>query len=264
MPYKTIKLEQKQKTKWIILERPHKLNAINYTMLQELTQAINTTENNPNTRNIIITGEGTKAFSTGADIIELQKLTPKTAQKFSRKGQRLFNKIEALSKPVVAAINGYALGGGLELALACDFRLASDHAKLGFPEMRLGIIPGWGGTQRLPRIVGTAEAKRLITLGDIMKADEALRLGLVNKVVPQNQLKIEAEVLVQRLYESLPIPLRHAKQAINSATQSFLKEGLKKETNLFSQLFSTKETKERMEAFRSKRIKNRKTKSEIL
>lgn len=255
MLFKTIKLEQKQKTTWITLNRPDKLNAINNTMLQELTKALDTTESDPNTRCLIITGKGEKAFSTGADIKELQELNQETAQEFSQKGQQVFNKIEDHSKPVVAAINGYALGGGLELALACDFSLASDNAKLGFPEMKLGIIPGWGGTQRLPRTVGIAKAKRLIFLGDMVEADEALRMGLVDKVVPHRNLEAEAEAIAQRLSESSPTALKHAKQAINSAAKNSFKEGLKIETSLFAQLFSTKETKERIGAFLSKRNK---------
>jgi enoyl-CoA hydratase/carnithine racemase len=255
MLYKTITLKQKQTTTWITLNRPDKLNAINNTMLQELTQALKTTENEPNTRCIIVTGEGKKAFSTGADITELQKLTRQTAKKFSQKGQQAFNKIEAHSKPVVAAINGYALGGGLELALACDFRLASENATLGFPEMKLGIIPGWGGTQRLPRAIGTAEAKRLIMLGDMAKADEALRMGLVDMVVPHSKLEAEAETMTKRLSKGLSTAIKHAKQAINFATQGSLEEGLKKETNLFAQLVSTEETKKRIEAFLSNRNK---------
>jgi enoyl-CoA hydratase/carnithine racemase len=251
--YETIKLKQKQTTTWITLNRPRKLNAINDAMLQELTQVLEITENNQNTRCLIITGKGQKAFSTGADITELQKLTQNTAQDFSRKGQQVFKKIEAYSKPVVAAINGYCLGGGLELALSCDFRLASENAKMGFPEMKLGIIPGWGGTQRLPEIVGTAEAKRMIILGDVVNAYEALKMGLVGKVVAHGKLESEAETVANRLHESLPKALRHAKQAINSATKSSLKEGLKKETFLFAQLFSTQETKERIEAFLSTR-----------
>ena len=254
-PYKTIKLTKKQTTTWITLDRPHKLNAINATMLKELSKALDTTEKDTDYRCVIITGEGEKAFSTGADITELQKLTPETASKFSRKGQQVFNKVEALSKPVVAAINGYALGGGLELALACDFRLASEHAELGFPEMKLGITPGWGGTQRLAWTVGVAEAKRLIMLGDRVKADEALRMGLVDKVVLQNELEAEAEALAQRLRESLPTALKYAKHAMNSVTQRSLEAGLKKETSLFALLFSTKETKERIETFVSKRNK---------
>ena len=171
------------------------------------------------------------------------------------KGQKFFSKLEALSKPVVAAINGYALGGGLELALACDFRLASNNAELGSPEIKLGMIPAWGGTQRLTKIVGVAEAKRLIMLGDRVKAMEALKIGLVDKVVPQNKLKTEAEALAQRLCQCPAAALKYAKHAINSGTQGSLESGLKKETEFIALLFSTKETKERIEAFGSQRNK---------
>ena len=257
--YRTIKLRKEQTTTWITLDRPDKLNAINATMLQELSEALDTTEKDTNIRCIIITGKGEKAFSAGADITELHKLTQETAAEFSRKGQQVFSQVEMLSKPVVAAINGYALGGGLELALACDFRLASDHAELGFPEMKLGIIPGWGGTQRLAWTVGVAEAKRLIMLGDRVKAEEAYKMGLVDKVVPMGRLGAEAEALAQRLSECLPAALKYAKRAINSVTKSFLESGLKKETDLFALLFSTKETKERIKSFGSRETKKRDT-----
>jgi enoyl-CoA hydratase/carnithine racemase len=255
VPPKTVKLKQKQSTAWITLNRPDKLNAINTTMLNELTETLDNIDRNPDIKCAIIIGEGERAFSAGADITELQKLTPQTAREFSKKGQQAFSKVEILSKPVIAAINGYALGGGLELALACDFRLASHHAELGLPEMKLGIIPGWGGTQRLTWTIGAAEAKRLIMLGDLVKAEEAARLRLVNKVVPQNRLEAEAEKLAQRLSRCLPTALKHAKYAINSVTQSCLEAGLTKETDLFVQLFSKKETKERLKGFLSKRNK---------
>ena len=251
--YTTINLRNEQTTTWITLDRPDKLNAINATMLQELSEALDTIEKDMNVRCVIITGEGEKAFSAGADIKELQKLTQETAAEFSMKGQQVFSQVEALSKPVVAAINGYALGGGLELALACDFRLASNNAELGSPEIKLGMIPAWGGTQRLAKIVGLAEAKRLIMLGDRVKAEEAQKMGLVDKVVPQNKLKTEAEALAQRLCECPPAALKYAKHAINSGTQGSLESGLKKETEFFALLFSTKETKERIEAFGSQR-----------
>jgi len=254
-PYETIKTKKEQPTTWITLNRPHKLNAINATMLQELSEALNTIEKNINVRCVIITGEGKQAFSAGADITELHKLTHKTAAEFSRKGQQVFSQVEALSKPVVAAINGYALGGGMELALACDFRLASDHAELGFPEMKLGMIPAWGGTQRLPRIVGVAKAKWLIMLGDRVKAEEALKMGLVDKVVLPNKLEAEAEALTQRICEHPPAALKYAKHAINSGTQASFEYELKKETEFFAQLFSTKETKEKIESFISQRNK---------
>ena len=257
--YTTINLRKEQTTTWITLDRPDKLNAINATMLQELSEALDTIEKDANTRCVVIMGKGEKAFSAGADLTELQKLTHKTAAEFSRKGQQVFSKIEALSKPVVAAINGYALGGGLELALACDFRLASDHAELGFPEMKLGIIPGWGGTQRLAKIVGVAEAKRLIMLGDRVQAEEALKMGLVDKVVSMGKLEAEAKALAQRLCEYSPTALKYAKRAIDSGTQRSLESGLKKETNFFALLFSTKETKERIEAFGSRETEKRET-----
>jgi enoyl-CoA hydratase/carnithine racemase len=249
--YTKIKLRKEQTTAWITLDRPDKLNAINATMLKELSEALDTTEKDNNVRCVIITGEGERAFSTGADITELHKLTQETAAELSRKGQQAFTKIEMLSKPVIAAINGYALGGGLELALACDFKLASVNATLGFPEMKLGIIPGWGGTQRLAWTVGVAEAKRLIILGDNVKAEEALKMGLVDKIVPQKELEAEAEALAQRLCECFPAALKYAKQTINSVTHSLLESGLKKEIEFFALLFSKKETKKKIESFLS-------------
>lgn len=253
--YQTIKLDKKQHTTWITLNRPDKMNAINATMLQELSETIDKLKEDQNTRCVIITGAGEKAFSTGADLTELQKITPETATKFSTLGQQVFSKLETLLKPVVAAINGYCLGGGLELALACDFRLASENAEVGFPEMKLGIIPGWGGTQRLPQIVGASKAKRLIMLGDRIKANEAVKIGLVDGVVTQDKLNTEAEKLVQKLCAWSPAALKQAKLAVNLATQQFLEPGLKRETELFVQLFSTKETKQRIDAFLSQRNK---------
>jgi enoyl-CoA hydratase/3-hydroxyacyl-CoA dehydrogenase len=257
--YTTINIRKKQSTTWITLNRPNKLNAINATMLQELSEALDTIEKDTNVRCVIITGEGEKAFSAGADITELQKLTQETAAELSRKGQQVFSQVEKLPKPVVAAINGYALGGGLALALACDFRLASIDAELGSPEIKLGIIPAWGGTQRLAKIVGVAEAKRLVMLGDRVKAEEALKMGLVDKVVPPNRLEAEAEALAQRLCEYPPAALKSAKHAIDSGTHASFEYGLNKETEVFAQLFSTKETKERIEAFWSRETKKRET-----
>ena len=225
------------------------MNSINAAMLQELSDALDTTEQDSNIRCVIITGMGEKAFSAGADLTELRKLAQETAKEFSKKGQQVFSMVEELSKPVVAAINGYALGGGLELALACDFRLASDNAELGFPEMKLGIIPGWGGTQRLTWTAGAAAATRLIMLGDRVKADEAHKMGLVDKVVSQNRLTAEAEELSQRLYECPPTALAHAKRAINSVKKAVLESGMKRETEFFAQLFQEEETRKRIESF---------------
>jgi enoyl-CoA hydratase/3-hydroxyacyl-CoA dehydrogenase len=174
------------------------------------------------------------------------------AEELSRKGQKVFSKIEELSKPVIAAINGYALGGGLELALACDFRIASEHAELGSPEINLGIIPGWGGTQKLVRIIGLRNAKRLVMLGERLKAEEALQLGLVDKVVPFEKLREEAKSLAQKLCNGPPIGLKYAKYALNFGSQVPLEVGLRLEAALMALLFSTNDVKRGIEAFMSK------------
>jgi len=247
--YITIKLEKKRHIAWIFLDRPDKLNAINPIMLQELSEAIDNVEEDTSIRCAIISSTGEKSFSTGADLTELQKLTPETATEFSSKGQHVFSKLEKLSKPVVAAIIGYALGGGLELALACDFRIASYHAQLGCPEIELGLIPAWGATQRLPRTVGLSNAKWMIMLGDKIQAEKAHKIGLVDKVVPPNEVETEAEVLAQRLCEFSPAALKYAKCAIESG------DGMKKETKFFSLLFSLKNAKKKIENFGSQRNK---------
>ena len=247
--YKTIKLKKKLHTAWIILGRPNKLNAINSVMLEELSKAIDKINEDANIRCVIIKGEGEKAFSTGADIKEFKKLTPETAAEFSIKGQKAFSKLEMLSKPVIASLNGYVLGGGLELALACDFKIASDHAEFYCPEIKLGFIPAWGGTQRLPLVVGLSNAKRLIMTGEKIQANEALKIGLVDKVVASEKLESETEALAQRLCEFPPEALKKAKRILTSVTRLSSEVGFKKETEAFVMLFSTKETQELIEAF---------------
>lgn len=251
--YETLKVEREDNILWIILNRPHRLNAFNDVMIEELADALDTAERDQTIRCVIITGEGDRAFSAGADITMFPKATPVTAELFSRLGQMVFSKIEAMSKPVIAAINGFALGGGLELALACDFRIAAEHAELGQPEITLGLIPGWGGTQRLARIVGLAKAKEMIMLGTRLKADEALKVGLVNKVVPYENLRDEARALAKKLCEGPPIALRYAKQALNFGTQVPLEVGLRLESSLMALTFSTEDLKEGVEAFMSRR-----------
>ncbi|MEN2975140.1 MAG: enoyl-CoA hydratase/isomerase family protein [Candidatus Caldarchaeales archaeon] len=247
--YETIKVEREENIAWIILNRPQRLNALNDLMIEELSDALTMVEEDPNVRCIVIIGEGDRAFSTGADIATFSNLTPTMAEEFSRKGQRVFSMIEELSKPVIAALNGYALGGGLELALACDFRIASEHAELGNPEINLGIIPGWGGTQKLVRIIGLRNAKRLIMLGERLKADEAYRLGLVDKVVPYEKLRDEARALAQKLSEGPPIALKYVKYALNFGSQVPLEVGLRLESALMALLFSTNDAKRGIEAF---------------
>ncbi|MCL7382707.1 MAG: enoyl-CoA hydratase/isomerase family protein [Thaumarchaeota archaeon] len=251
-PYETIRVEREDRIAWIVLNRPHRLNALNDVMMEELLDALTTIDNDPGVRCVIITGEGDRAFSAGADITAFPKATPVMAEELSRKGQKVFSKIEELSKPVIAAINGYALGGGLELALACDFRIASEHAELGSPEINLGIIPGWGGTQKLVRIIGLRNAKRLVMLGERLKAEEALQLGLVDKVVPFEKLREEAKSLAQKLCNGPPIGLKYAKYALNFGSQVPLEVGLRLEAALMALLFSTNDVKRGIEAFMSK------------
>lgn len=251
--YETLKIEREKSTVSITLNRPHRLNTFNDTLIEELSEVLDTIDQDPSLRCVILTGEGDRAFSAGADVMAFPKATPITATEFSRIGQNIFSKIETLSQPVIAALNGYTLGGGLELALACDFRIAAEHAELGSPEINLGIIPGWGATQRLVRIIGLSSAKRLVMLGDRVKADEALKIGLVDKVVPYEQLMEETRTLSQRICEGPPIALKYAKQAINFGSQMPLDAGLRLEASLMGLLFSTEDIKLGLEAFMSRR-----------
>lgn len=251
--YETLKIEREERVLWIVLNRPHRLNALNDVLMQELADALDTADRDPSIRCIVITGEGDRAFSAGADVTAFPKATPVTAEEFSRLGQSVFSKIEQLSKPVIAAINGFALGGGLELALACDFRIAAEHAELGSPEINLGLIPGWGGTQRLVRVVGLAKAKELVMLGNRIRADEALKIGLVNKVVNYEKLRDEARDLAKKLSEGPPIALKYAKYAVNFGAQVPLEVGLRLEAAYMGLTFSTEDLMEGVEAFMSRR-----------
>jgi len=251
--YETIKVEREQSILWIILNRPHRLNAFNDVLLEELADILDIAEKDASVKCVVITGEGDRAFSAGADVTMFPKATPVKAEEFSRIGQKVFGKIEEMSKPVIASINGFALGGGLELALACDFRVAAEHAELGSPEIILGLIPGWGGTQRLVRIVGLARAKEIVMLGNKLKADEALKIGLVNRVVHYDKLKNETRELAKKLSEGPPIALKYAKHALNFGTQVPLEVGLRLESGLMGLSFSTEDLKEGVEAFMSRR-----------
>jgi len=251
--YETVKVEREQNILWVILNRPHRLNAFNDVLLEELSDVLDTAEKDASVRCVVITGEGDRAFSAGADVTMFPKATPAKAEEFSRFGQKVFGKVEEMSKPVIAAINGFALGGGLELALACDFRIAAEHAELGSPEIVLGLIPGWGGTQRLVRIVGLARAKEMVMLGSRLKAEEALKIGLVHKVVHFDKLKAEVTELAKKLSEGPPIALKYAKYALNFGTQVPLDMGLRLESGLMGLTFSTEDLKEGVEAFMSRR-----------
>jgi enoyl-CoA hydratase/3-hydroxyacyl-CoA dehydrogenase len=251
--YEAIKVEREENTLWITLNRPHRLNAFNEVLLEELADMLDTAEKDPSVKCVVITGEGDRAFSAGADITMFPKATPVKAEEFSRIGQKVFGKIEEMPKPVVASINGFALGGGLELALACDFRITAEHAELGSPEIGMGLIPGWGGTQRLVRIVGLAKAKEMVMLGGKLKAEEALKAGLVNKVVHFDKLRDEVRDLAKKLSDGPPIALKYAKYALNFGTQVPLDMGLRLESSLMGLSFSTEDLKEGVEAFMSRR-----------
>lgn len=251
--YETIKVEREESVLWIILNRPHRLNAFNDVLMEELSDILDTAEKDPSVRCVVITGEGDRAFSAGADVTMFPKATPVKAEEFSRAGQKVFGKIEEMSKPVIAAINGFALGGGLELALACDFRVAAEHAELGSPEINLGLIPGWGGTQRLVRAVGLTKAKELVMLGNRLKAEEALKIGLVNRVVHYEKLRDDVRELAKKLSEGPPVALKYAKHALNFGTQVPLETGLRLESGLMGLTFSTEDLKEGVEAFMSRR-----------
>lgn len=238
----------------LTINRPDKYNALNDQVVAEIGAALDELRTDDGVRAIVITGTGDKAFVSGADIGMLRDL--KSSQEVvanSRRGQAMTLKIESLPKPVIAAINGYALGGGLELAIACDIRIAADTAKLGQPEINLGLNPGYGGTQRLPRLVGKGMAKLLILTGDMIDAEEALRIGLVQKVVPLADLMDEAKALAKKLATKPPLTLAACKEAIDLGLEVDLERGLSIESLEFGVLSMTEDYKEGTSAFLEKR-----------
>ncbi|MDD5503219.1 MAG: enoyl-CoA hydratase-related protein [Candidatus Thermoplasmatota archaeon] len=233
----------------ITINRPEALNALNRSLLSELNSVLDNVPTGVGA--VIITGAG-KAFVAGADISEMAIMTPKQAEEFAKLGQNVFSKIANLPVPAIAAVNGYALGGGCELALACDIRIASEKAKFGQPEVGLGITPGFGATQRLPRIVGEAKAKELIFTGAIIDANEAFRIGLANKVVPLESLIAESRLVAKTIMEKGPIAIAKSKCAINEGANASLQAGMEIEARLFGECFGP-EQKEGMKAFSEKR-----------
>lgn len=234
----------------LTINRPQAMNALNRRLVDEMASALETVGGDPSVKVVIITGAGDRAFVAGADIAEMKDMVPPEALEFARKGHALMDAIENMEKPVIAAVNGFALGGGDELALACDVRIASKNARFGQPEIKLGITLGWGGTRRLTALVGPAKAKELIFTGAIIDADEALRIGLVNKVVEPERLMDEALSLAGEIAEKSPLTLKLAKHLVNNWGDS----SLEKET--FSHCFSTRDQKEGMAAFLEKRKAN--------
>jgi len=235
----------------ITINRPEALNALNSDVLIELGKAVENAENDQDVYVVVLTGAG-RAFVAGADIAQMKELTAVEGKAFSEYGNSVFLKIEKMSKPVIAAINGFALGGGCELCLACDIRIASEKAKFGQPETGLGITPGFGGTQRLPRIVGLSKAKELIFTAEIINAQEALRIGLVSQVVPGEELMNTTMEMAEKIAQKAQIAVRLSKDAINRGMQCDIDTGIAIETMAIAMCFSTEDQKDAMTAFVNK------------
>ena len=237
----------------ITVNRPKALNALNQATLDELNKIADMLAQDASVKVVIITGSGEKAFVAGADITQMQPMSAIEGRNFGKLGQAVFNKIENLPQPVIGAINGFALGGGCELAMACDIRYASDKAKFGQPEVTLGITPGFAGTQRLARLVGKGRAKELLYTGDIIDAHEAYRLGLVNKVIPAEELMPAVTALAQKILSRAPVAVQLCKAAVNEGLDTDLETGTAYEAEVFGLCFATADQKEGMGAFVEKR-----------
>jgi enoyl-CoA hydratase len=252
--YNNILVTREENIGIITLNQPKSLNALRRVTMEELAAACDELERDDGVRCIIITGAGERAFAAGADINELRTIANSSeGAEFAAWGQSILFKIETLSKPVIAAINGYALGGGCELAMACDIRVAAEHAKLGQPEVNLGIIPGWGGTQRLPRLVGKGRAKWLILSGDTILAQEALRIGLVDFVVARDDLINAAKGLARRIAANAPLAISWAKRSINVGSETDLVTACAYEASQFGLICGTEDRIEGTSAFLEKR-----------
>lgn len=237
----------------VVINRPERLNALNLATLAELDQAFEHLRGAAGVRAVLLTGAGPKAFAAGADVSEIASLDAVAALEFSQRGNALFRRIERFPRPVIAAINGFALGGGLELAMAATLRLASENAWLGQPEVKLGLIPGYGGTQRLARLIGPGPALQLIIAGDPVTAAEALRLGLVNQVVPAAELMAAAEALARNIAAHAPLAIEFCLQAVRAGMEMSLDQGLALEASLFALSCATQDMKEGTRAFLEKR-----------
>lgn len=252
MPHETLLLKVEDRIATIVVNRPEKRNALNATVRREFVEILDALRNEPEVRVIVITGAGEKAFIAGADITEFADRTP-LEQRAAMEGRRLFEQIAAYPKPTIAMINGFALGGGCEVALACDMRIASRSAKLGQPEINLGLIPGGGGTQRLPRLIGYGRAMRYILTGELIPAEEAERIGLVNMVVDDDELQERSYEIARRLAAHSPVALKLAKDAVRATLEMPLGAGLRHERELFVTAFASEDRTEGVRAFMEKR-----------
>ena len=253
MNYKNLLLNINEHIAVLTLNRPDKLNALNHETLTELKQALELLKNEANIFVVIITGSGEKAFVAGADISEINRLNMLEGKKFADFGQSVFSMIEKFDKPIIAAVNGFALGGGCELALSCHIRLASENAKFGQPEVNLGIIPGYGGTQRLTRLINSGRAAEMILTADMIDASEALRIGLVNKVYPQSELQSKAFDMASKIASKGQQAIRLALKAIKVVDEVSSREGQNIEATLFALCCGTEDFKEGTQAFLEKR-----------
>ena len=245
--------EKKGAIAYVTINRPKVLNALNAKTIAELRAAFEAARDDVAVRGAILSGAGGKAFVAGADIAELAKVTAVEAAEMTTNGQAVTSLIESLGKPVIAAVNGFALGGGCETAMACTIRIAAENAKFGQPEVKLGLIPGGGGTQRLPRLVGKGRALQLILSGEIIAAQEAYRIGLVNEVVPATELITRAEAILKQIFANAPIAVKYSLEAVNKGLETSQAEGLSLEASLFGICAGTEDKKEGTQAFLQKR-----------
>ena len=252
MDFKNLLIEKNEGTCTVRINNPQTLNALNAEVLNDLEAAFDQIREDNEVQVVVLTGEG-KAFVAGADIAYMRDLDPSGAKKFSEDGSRLFRKIETLNKVVIAAVNGYALGGGCELAMACDIRIASVKAKFGQPEVGLGVIPGFSGTQRLARLVGLGRAKELIFTGGHIDAEEAYRIGLVNKVTEKDDLMEETYKMADKIKSNSRVALKYAKESMNRGIETDIETGIAFESNIFGLCFASEDQEEGMGAFLEKR-----------
>lgn len=253
MSFENLLIENREHICWITISRLKKLNALNVATVGEIDRAIKDAASDPEVWGVILTGAGDRAFVAGADIEELNTLGPVEAKEFALRGQGVFAAIESMAKPVVAAVNGFALGGGCELAMACHLRIASETAIFGQPEVKLGLIPGYGGTQRLPRLVGKGRALEIVLTGRNVSAEEAARIGLVNLVCSADELKAQAEKLLRKILSNGPLAVAHCIEAMNRGLDLTLSEGCGIEASLFGIGASSDEMTEGTAAFLEKR-----------
>jgi enoyl-CoA hydratase len=253
MAYDNLLVDVRDALAVVTINRPDKLNALNDRTMDELDRAFAALGADDAVRGVILTGSGEKAFVAGADIGELATQSPIQGTDRSRRGQRVLDRIETLGKPVIAAVNGFALGGGCELAMACHLRIASENARLGTPEVKLGILCGYGGSQRLPRLVGKGRALEILLTGEMVDAQEALRIGLVNRVVPKDKLLLETEALLRKILANGPVALRFTLDAVQRGLEMPFAEAQDHEATLFGLICTTEDMKEGTKAFLEKR-----------